>query len=291
VNIGANLFINMAFAVVVIAIVTFITDRIIEPRLRQLHPHSASADTRARPDRRALLAASLTMIAVVLAFVAMALPGGVLRGPNGELEPFYRSLVAMIFLMFVLSGIVFGVMTGQFKSDKDVVRTLQDAARELGFMIVLLFFVSYFLELLGSSNLTTILSVKGADALRAFELPAPLLGVTLILVASALDLLAPAATAKWAMIAPAVVPMYMMLGLDPAASTAAYRIGDSAVNIINPCSIYMAFTLVVIRRFRPEFSLGSLLAQMLPYALGILSAGMLLLTAFILFAIPIGLRS
>lgn len=291
VNIGANLFINMAFAVVVIAIVTFITDRIIEPRLRQLHPHSASADTRARPDRRALLAASLTMIAVVLAFVAMALPGGVLRGPNGELEPFYRSLVAMIFLMFVLSGIVFGVMTGQFKSDKDVVRTLQDAARELGFMIVLLFFVSYFLELLGSSNLTTILSVKGADALRAFELPAPLLGVTLILVASGLDLLAPAATAKWAMIAPAVVPMYMMLGLDPAASTAAYRIGDSAVNIINPCSIYMAFTLVVIRRFRPEFSLGSLLAQMLPYALAILSAGMLLLTAFILFAIPMGLRS
>jgi aminobenzoyl-glutamate transport protein len=197
----------------------------------------------------------------------------------------------MIFLMFVLSGIVFGVMTGQFKSDKDVVRTLQDAAKELGFMIVLLFFVSYFLELLGSSNLTTILSVKGADALRAFELPAPLLGVTLILVSSGLDLLAPAATAKWAMIAPAVVPMYMMLGLDPAASTAAYRIGDSAVNIINPCSIYLAFTLVVIRRFRSEFSLGSLLAQMLPYALGILSAGMLLLSAFILFAIPMGLQS
>jgi aminobenzoyl-glutamate transport protein len=290
-NIGANLFINMTFAVVVIAIVTFITDRIIEPRLRQLHPHSPSTEPRARPDRRAVLAASLTMIAVALGFVALALPGGPLRGEDGDLEPFYHALVAMIFVMFVLSGIVFGVMTGKFKSDKDVVRTLQDSARELGFMIVLLFFVSYFLELLSSSNLTTILSVKGADALRAFALPPPLLGISLILVASGLDLLAPAATAKWAMIAPAVVPMYMLLGLEPAAATAAYRIGDSAVNVINPCSIYMAFTLVVIRRFLPEFSLSSLLTQMFPYALSILLAGMMLITTFVLFNIPMGFGS
>ncbi|MFC4313966.1 AbgT family transporter [Steroidobacter flavus] len=290
-NIGANLFINMTFAVVVIAIVTFITDRIIEPRLRQLHPHAPSTEPRARPDRKAVIAATVTMVAVALGFVAMVLPGGPLRGESGDLEPFYHALVAMIFVMFVLSGIVFGVMTGKFKSDKDVVRTLQDSARELGFMIVLLFFVSYFLELLSSSNLTTILSVKGADALRAFALPPPLLGVSLILVASGLDLLAPAATAKWAMIAPAVVPMYMLLGLEPAAATAAYRIGDSAVNIINPCSVYMAFTLVVIRRFLPEFSLSSLLTQMFPYALSILCAGMMLITTFILFDIPMGFGS
>lgn len=291
INIGANLFINMTFAVVVIAIVTFITDRIIEPGLRQLHPHSPPVETRARPDRRAVLAASLTMLAVALVFVALALPGGALRGPDGDLEPFYHALVAMIFLMFVLSGIVFGVMTGAFKSDKDVVRTLQDSAKELGFMIVLLFCVAYFLELLSSSNLTTILSVKGADALREFALPPPLLGVSLIFVAAGLDLLAPAATAKWAMIAPAVVPMYMLLGLEPAAATAAYRIGDSAVNIINPCSVYMAFTLVVIRRFLPDFSLSSLLTQMAPYAISILLAGTMLITTFILFDIPMGFGS
>ncbi len=213
------------------------------------------------------------MMAVALVFVALALPGGALRGADGDLEPFYHALVAMIFRDV-------RAVRHRVRRDDGQVQERQGRGSDpaglgqgTGLHDRPVVCVAYFLELLSSSNLTTILSVKGADALREFALPPPLLGVSLILVAAGLDLLAPAATAKWAMIAPAVVPMYMLLGLEPAAATAAYRIGDSAVNIINPCSVYMAFTLVVIRRFLPEFSLSSLLTQMAPYAISILLAG------------------
>jgi len=138
------------------------------------------------------------------------------------------------------------------------------------------------------SGLGLILAVHGADFLETTNMPAWALLTAIILISSLLNLLVGSASAKWALIAPVLVPMLMLLGISPEMATAAYRVGDSATNIITPLMVYFPLILIFCQRWQADFGLGSLTATMLPYSIGLMLAGLAMTIAWVVFDLPLG---
>ncbi|WP_197424254.1 AbgT family transporter, partial [Sphingomonas sp. CCH9-E2] len=96
------------------------------------------------------------------------------------------------------------------------------------------------------------------------------------------------ASAKWSALAPVVVPMFMLLGISPEMTTAAYRMGDSYTNIMTPLMSYFPLILAFARRWDGSFGVGSLLALMLPYALAFMTLGISMVVAWVALDLPLG---
>jgi aminobenzoyl-glutamate transport protein len=154
--------------------------------------------------------------------------------------------------------------------------------------LVLAFFAAHFVAMFNWSNLGVIMAVQGADAIRASGMPTPILLVLMVLLAASINIFIGSASAKWALLAPVMVPMLMLLGVSPEASTAAYRVGDGATNIITPLMVYFPLVLTFCQRWNKDFGLGSLTAIMLPFSIGILLSGLLLTFGWIALDLPLG---
>ncbi|WP_205481051.1 AbgT family transporter [Sphingomonas arenae] len=279
----------------------FITDRVVEPRLGKWGGE-ADAELKAElerseltaEERRGLRRAGGAALLVVGLFAALALLPGYtpLIDEDAEgtasLQPLYASLIAGFFLLFVLSGIAFGSATGSIASYKNVTAMMQEGIRALAPYIVFVFFAAHFVAMFNWSRLGPILAIDGAKVLQTVGLPAPLLLVSVLLLSSFLDLFIGSASAKWSALAPVVVPMFMLLGISPEMTTAAYRMGDSYTNIMTPLMSYFPLILGFARRWEGGFGVGSLLALMLPFALTFMATGIAMTIAWVAFDLPLG---
>lgn len=302
-NIAGNWFFIAAMLIVFLPVIWYVTDKIIEPRLGAytggLSGHEMTedeADANAPltdAERRGLRNAGLVVLAVVGLWAFLTLgPGTPLidteAPPEGRLTPFYRSLVAGFMVLFLAAGWVYGRAVGTVKSHRDVVSMMAEAMKDLGYYLVLAFVAAHFVAMFNWSNLGLITAVHGADLLRSLALPAPVLLAVIVLFSAGLNLLIGSASAKWALMAPVLVPMLMLLGFSPEMTTAAYRVGDGATNIITPLMVYFPLILIFCQRWVKDFGLGSLTALMLPYSLGLLVVGLVLTMAWVGLEIPLG---
>jgi aminobenzoyl-glutamate transport protein len=158
----------------------------------------------------------------------------------------------------------------------------------MGYYLVLAFAAAHFVEMFGWSNLGMITAVHGAAGIQSTGLPLPLVLGLMVLFSALLNLFVGSASAKWALLAPILVPMLMLLGISPEGATAAYRVGDSATNIITPLMVYFPLILVFAQRWQKDFGLGSLTAMMVPYSLWLLISGTLLIVVWFYLGIPLG---
>jgi aminobenzoyl-glutamate transport protein len=159
---------------------------------------------------------------------------------------------------------------------------------DMAYYIVLAFVAAHFVALFNWSNLGGILAIKGAATLLATGLPTPVLLVGIVLLAATVNLAIGSASAKWAMLAPVLVPMLMLLNVSPEMTTAAFRMGDSVTNPITPLMVYFPLTLAFCQRWVPQFGMGSLVAAMLPYSLSFLVVGLLMTMGWVLLDLPVG---
>ena len=291
----------LAIVVLFTPAVWFITDRVVEPRLGKWGGE-ADAEVRAElerselspAERRGLRRACFAALVVVALFAALALTPGYTPLLNesaegtAQLQPFYGALIAGFFLLFVSCGIAFGTATGAISRADDVTRMMREGIASLAPYIVFVFFAAHFVAMFGWSNVGPIVAINGAEALQAWALPAPLLLVSVLLFSSFLDLFIGSASAKWSALAPVVVPMFMLLGISPEMTTAAYRMGDSYTNIMTPLMSYFPLILGFALRWDSSFGVGSLLALMLPYALSFMALGISMVIAWVALDLPLG---
>ena len=291
----------LAIVVLFTPIVWFITDKVIEPRLDkwggqaddQLKAELAKSEVTAL-EKRGLAWAGIVALVVIGFFAAMCFWPGYTplidesaEGP-AQLQPFYTALIGAFMLLFLGCGIAFGVTIGVVKSTRDVIDRMIDGIRSMAPYIVFALFAAHFVAMFNWSRLGPIAAINGAEILQGISLPAPILLVSVLLFSSFLDLFIGSASAKWSALAPVVVPMFMLLGISPEMTQAAYRMGDSYTNIMTPLMSYFPLILVFARRWDTSFGVGSLLALMLPYALTFAVAGMAMTAAWVFFDIPLG---
>jgi aminobenzoyl-glutamate transport protein len=219
-------------------------------------------------------------------------PGsGFLRNPvNGSIlkSPFMDSIVAFIFLGSAVAGIAYGIGAKTIKNDSDVMRGMSKSMETLGSYIVLVFFAAQFVAYFNWTNLGLITAVKGAEFLESTGWgPIPLM-ISFIIVSAIINLVMGSASAKWAIMAPVFIPMFMLLGYSPEFTQLAYRIGDSVTNIISPMMSYFALIVAFIQRYDKKAGIGTVVSLMLPYSVVFFIGWTILLIIWILFGWPIG---
>ena len=299
VNIAGNWFFIVGVVLVFTPIVWFITDRIIEPRLgpwvsRDAPPATADEKQVVTADeKRGLAFAGLTILAMIAVWALItALPGSPFIDPEAEpaqrFNPLYKSLAAFFALTFFMSGAAFGIGARSVTSHRDLVRMMREGIVQLAPYLVLVFFAAHFVAMFNWSGLGPILAIHAAEQLRQINMPAPLLLISVVLVSCFFDLFVGSASAKWSALAPIVVPMFMLLGISPEMTTAAYRMGDSVTNIATPLMSYFPLILTFAQRWDPRFGLGSLMSTMLPYAGAFLIAGLSMVALWVALDLPLG---
>ena len=205
-----------------------------------------------------------------------------------NLVPFFSSLVAGFMILFIFAGIAYGRAAGTIKDHRDIVDMMAGAMKDMGYYLVLAFFAAYFVEMFNQSQLGLISAVNGANAIQASGLPLPIVLGLIVVFAAILNLFVGSASAKWALMAPVLVPMLMLLNVSPEMATAAYRVGDSATNIITPLMVYFPLVLVFARRWVPEFGIGSLTSAMIPYSIWLLIVGIAMTVGWVYLGLPLG---
>jgi aminobenzoyl-glutamate transport protein len=291
---ACNYYFMVASTFFIAAAGTWVTERMIVPRLGEYRGDLLPEPLRAleRREKLGLLLAGL----VTLALVGFALAGlvperGFLRHPEtGSVlqSPLLEGIVTAIFVVGAVAGIVYGLAAGTLRTDSDVIQCMGKAMQTMGTYMVLVFFAAQFVAYFRWTNLGLILAVRGAELLRASGLgPIPLL-TAFILVTAAINLVMGSASAKWAIMAPIFVPMFMLLGYSPELVQAAYRIGDSTTNIISPMMSYFALIVAFFERYEPRAGIGTVVATMLPYSVVFLVIWIILLTVWMLLGLPVG---
>ncbi|NIJ62941.1 AbgT family transporter [Qipengyuania flava] len=312
-NIAGNWFFISVMTFLYLPIIWYVTDKIVEPRLG---PWKGGATAGAQADDMspdpteesgALAAKGLrhagyaALFVIALWLLMVFAPGTPLVDEaaceavpaadcsiHTQLAPLYRSLVAAFFLLFLLTGWAYGRATGKIASHRDLVEMMAESMKDMGYYLVLAFAAAHFVAMFGWSNLGLISAVHGAAAIQSTGLPLPLVLGLMVLFTGLLNLFVGSASAKWALLAPILVPMLMLLGISPEGATAAYRVGDSATNIITPLMVYFPLILVFAQRWQKDFGLGSLTAMMIPYSVWLLISGTVLIVLWFYLGVPLG---
>ena len=294
VNPAANYFFMVASTFIVAGAGAWVTERIVVPRLGPYEgaERPAGLDRLSAAERRGLwfaAAATLAFGAFLLWGVAPA--GGFLRNPEtGEIlrSPFLSGIVAFIFLAGTAVGVAYGVGAGTFRSDTDVMNGMGKTVGTLGTYLVLVFFAAQFVAYFNWSNLGLIVAVKGADTLRASGLGGIPLMLAFVFLSAVINLFMGSASAKWAVMAPVFVPMFMLLGYAPELTQVAYRIGDSTTNVIAPMMSYFALIVAFFEKYDKRSGIGTVIATMLPYTVVFLVVWSCLLVAWMALGLPVG---
>ncbi|MFM4773842.1 AbgT family transporter [Aeromonas caviae] len=301
VNTLCNIIFTGASSLLIICVGWFVTEKIVEPRLKQvpLNEDLESADEMGRysaQESRAFNWAGFAMLAaVVLLGLALAPGDSPMRAPDGSLTtfaaPVMKSIVPLIFLLFILPGIVYGFVAGSFKSGKDVIDAMSATMNKMGSYMVMAFFCALFIKAFGDSNLGTLLALSGAEVLHALALPGEVTIVGIILLTATVNLVVGSASAKWALISPILVPMLMAVGISPELTQAAYRVGDSASNIITPLMVFFPLVVVYCQQYVKSTGIGTLVSMMLPYSLAFLVSWTGFLLLYWALGFPLGLQA
>lgn len=298
-NIAGNWYLIAAMFFVFLPVIWFVTDKIIEPRMGPWTKGTVIGSDEpiegdlSAAEKKGLWWALWACIGVVIVWVVLTIgPGTPLideaAKPEARLSPFYKSLVAGFFLLFLVAGWAYGAAAGTVKNHRDLVKMMADAMADLGYYLVLAYAAAHFVAMFQWSNLGLIMAIDGAELLKATGLPGPALLGGIVVLAGVVNLFVGSASAKWALLAPILVPMLMLLGISPETATAAYRVGDSATNILTPLMVYFPLVLTFCQRWNKEFGLGSLMAAMTPYSIWLMISGVVLIMIWVAMGIPLG---
>jgi aminobenzoyl-glutamate transport protein len=296
IGLTANMWFSIVSVVMLTILISVVTERVVEPRLGPYHGEAvAGADEGpiSADEKRGLRFALLGLL-LVLGFLALMTlpPGAPLRHPEtGALlgdSPFMRSLIVTITLLFLGSGIGYGLGAGTIKGTQDVVNAATKAIASLSGLIFLLLVISQFMAYLNYTNLATLAAASLTNLLQRTELDALWLLIGFVFVVFLLDLVITGAVPKWAIFAPVFVPLLMRLNVAPEAVLAAYRVGDSPMNAITPLNAYFAMIVVFAQKYQKDAGVGTVIALMLPYVVVLAVVWTLLLAAWYLLGLPWG---
>jgi aminobenzoyl-glutamate transport protein len=296
-----NWFFNSASTLLIVGIAWYLTDKVIEPRLKDVEvdgdPSNIPKFEELSPKQtKALRAATLTMLIGIVALIAILYPEtSPMRDAAGKLTsfaaPIMQSIVPLIFLLFLLPGVVYGYMSGSYTSTQDMIDSMTKAMQGMSYYIVMAFFCALFIDAFGKSNLGALLAIEGADILKSLALPSMVTIVGIIFLTAFVNLFVGSSSAKWALLGPIFVPMLMQLNISPDLTQAAYRLGDSSSNIITPLMPYFPLVVVYCQRYVKSTGIGTLLSLMLPFSITILLLWTVFLLAYWGLGIPLGIQA
>lgn len=301
-NYVASPAINYYFLVVsciVLSLVgTLVTEKVLAPRFSNDNLEQYSTDTEVlelTPEKSKAVTKALWATLVFIIVLALLCIGDnpILGDPKtgsvmSSKSAFMEGIIFLVSIFLFVPGCVYGFATGKYKNDKDLFSDISLAFKDVSSYIVLCFFCAQFTSYFAWSNIGAVLAIKGAETLQAWNFTGIPLIIGLIFVSCIVNIFIGSASAKWAILAPIMVPMMMLLGYDPALTQAAYRIGDSITNPLSPLFYYFPLVLGYIKKYTKDAGMGTIIANMLPYSVSFAIAWIILIAIWVIFDLPLG---
>jgi len=304
VSITGNLYFGIVSTLLVTVVATLLTEKFVEPRLGPYDPKEApdpehgveagpTSNDLTDAERNGLRWAFWGFVGTTVVVLALSLPpNAVLRNPEtGSLvedSPLLNSIIFLILVYFFVMGVCYGKGAGTVKGSMDVINPMTKTIAGLSGLIFLLLVISQFIAYFNYSNLGTLAAVNMADALESANLSTVWLIIGLIAMTAVIDIFIGGVVPKWAIFAPVFVPLFVQLGISPNLAMAAYRVGDSPINVATPLMPYFALIVIFAERYRRKVGVGSVISLMLPYTVVLLVAWSALLVVWYLLHIPLG---
>ncbi len=297
ISVVGNLFFMIVSSILMGIICTVLTERLVEPRLGPYTggvPVEASVGLSGSEAQGLKYAgrALLGFVVVIGALTAPPLPWGILRNQEtGGImagSPFMSGLIVLISLLFLVLGYAYGRGAGTIANVTAAIGLIVKTWSNLAGMIFLLFVIANFIAFFNFTNLATVLAVNLAEFLQTVPIGASGYIILFVIVVAIIDIILTGALAKWAILAPVFVPLFMRLGGDPDLVLAAYRVGDSPMNVITPLNVYLAVMVGFAQKYQKDAGIGTIVALMIPYTLTLLVCWTLLLIVWYAIGLPLG---
>ena len=300
VQVMGNYYFMCASTIVITILGTIVTDFVVEPRLEAfggelLAEEDDSLKTVTDAERKGLRAAGIAALVFVAVIIAALVPkDSFFRNAEGAIlgnTPFVNSIVVLIALLFFIPGAAYGLAAGTFKNTNDVCNSMSKAMAGMGSFLALAFVSSQFINYFSYTKLGTIIALAGAEFFKSINIGLIPLMVIFVLFSAFMNLFMGSASAKWNILAPVFVPMFMLLGYSPELCQLAYRIGDSCTNIITPMMTYYAVIIIFAQRYDKKAGIGTITATMLPYSICFIVCWTLFMIIWLTLGMPIGIET
>ena len=294
VNAAVNFYFMFVSAFLVVILGTWVTEKIVEPRLKVYggNAEKVPVDQMTPLEKKGLRWAGISLLIIIVLLAFTIIPeNGLFRNPknNAVLQsPFFDGIITGILIFFLIPGLIYGMIVGTVKNDKDMMKHIIKSMGTMSTYIVLVFFAAQFVYFFRYSNLGLIFAIQGAEFLRNIGLTGIPLIVMFVLLAAFINMFMGSASAKWAIMAPVFIPMFMLLGYHPALTQAAFRIGDSVTNLITPMMSYFALIVAFAQKYDEKYGIGTIISTMLPYTIIFTIFWTLLLVVWMWLGIPVG---
>lgn len=294
VSAAANYYFMVVSTFVIAITGTWVTEKLVMPRLGEYTGDEKPEELKKINDteRRGLRFALISSVLLAVFILAGLIPEqGYLRDPQtGDIlhSPFMDGIVAFIFIGAGIIGVAYGIGAGTYKNDTMVMKGMGKAMETLGIYIVLVFFAAQFVAYFKETNLGLIFAIEGAEVLKSSGLGDIPLMLAFIFLSGLINMVMGSASAKWAIMAPVFIPMFMLLGYSPELVQATYRVGDSVTNIISPMMSYFALIVAFMEKYDNKAGIGTVISTMLPYTITFTVVWSILLIVWILLGIPLG---
>ncbi|RSN32756.1 p-aminobenzoyl-glutamate transporter [Amycolatopsis sp. WAC 04169] len=293
----ANYFFSLASSVVLAAVITLVTEKVLARRAEAMPVDDDAEEDDlgslklSREERRGLLAALIALAVFVVALVLAVLPASSpLRGKGGSIieSPLLTSISIFLALGFLAAGWAYGKVAGTVTSSRDIPGFMAHGFREMAPILVLFFAISQFLAYFKWTGIGEITAINGAGLLESAGVSGPVIMLGILVVVTLVNLIVTSGSAQWALIGPVFVPMLMLLDIPPETTQALYRIADSCTNAITPMSPYFVMALGFLQRYRRSAGIGTLFSMTVPLSFALLVVWTLLFFVFWVFGIPLG---
>lgn len=300
VNPLANSIFMFVFTFFVTAVVTVVNNRIVEPKLARYEiEDSQGEEDMTEPltgdESRGLKFAGWGFVVSIGLIALLSIPEGApLRHPvTGKLlmgwSPLLSSIVPVFCFIFFIPGLFYGIGAKRLRSDKDLMEMLFKSVNGFGAFIVLCFFAAQFIAWFTYTELGKVIAVKGGQFLSEVGLKGIPLLIAFILFCAFANLFMGSMSSKYALLAPIFLPILYNMGISPELAQLAYRLGDSATNVISPLMSYFALMLVYCGRYSKKFGMGDIITFMIPHSMAILFSSIIFLVVWIMLNLPIGI--
>lgn len=292
VNPAANYYFMFVSTFIIAISGTFVTEKIIAPRFGEYGDFGKEEVQKLNDkEKKGILYSVIAFIICAIIILIGVLPeNGILRGKNGSIlhSPLIDSVVVFILLISAIMGIAYGYGAKTFKNSGDIVKGMDESMKSLGSYLTLVFFAAQFVAFFKWSNIGVLTAINGANLLKSLDLGLIPLVILFVIFSGIVNLVIGSASAKWAILAPVFVPIFMLMGYSPELSQAVYRVGDSITNPISPMMSYFALIITFFHKYDPKAGLGTIISTMLPYSIAFFILWTLLLIVWILLGLPLG---
>ncbi|MCL2303646.1 MAG: AbgT family transporter [Lentimicrobiaceae bacterium] len=284
----------MAASTILIAILgTLVTVKWVEPRLGRyvgdVEPEAIVQPTAL--EKKGLRRAGWVFLGWFALFAIGLIPeNGFFRADDGSVlhTPILKGFITILFVMCASAGVVYGYTVGTFKKGADIIKGMNDSLKGLVSFLVLVFFAAQFIAWFRWSNLGLLLAINGGTWLQNADIGLIPMIILFVMFSAFLNMFMGSAAAKWAIIGPIFIPVFMILGYSPELSQATFRVGDSITNVISPMMSFFALIIVYYQKYDKNAGIGTIIATMLPYTIAFFIGWTALLIAWVLIGIPLG---